>query len=236
MRWLRRARSSSHTSGQQPARDPDRCTGKGPGRGERQARMHCWRKKSCMPGCGTPDRNWNRYKEVTQYGNEASVGHAAAWPVLASTLTGTTWRLLYGPGGAFVCKHDHRIWRVCVWEARWVPAAARLAVLFGPVLVFAAVRGVLRYAEQACNHFIAFKLALIRDKVFGCPAKLEGRDKGDLINVITSDIELLEVFYAHTISPVCIAVLYSAEWCGSLGSYHWGWGCWPWRPILWWVQ
>ena len=88
-----------------------------------------------------------------------------------------------------------------------------LAVLFGAVLVFAAVRGVLRYAEQACNHFIAFKLlALIRDKVFGalrrlCPAKLEGRDKGDLINVITSDIELLEVFYAHTISPVCIACL-----------------------------
>ncbi len=75
-----------------------------------------------------------------------------------------------------------------------------LAVLFGAVLVFEPVRGVLRYAEQACNHFIAFKLlALLRDKVFGarrrlCPAKLEGRDKGDLINVITSDIELLEVF------------------------------------------
>ena len=105
-----------------------------------------------------------------------------------------------------------------------------LAVLFGAVLVFAAVRGVLRYAEQACNHFIAFKLlALIRDKVFGalrrlCPAKLEGRDKGDLINVITSDIELLEVFYAHTISPVCIAVLYSAGMAWFIGSYHWGLG------------
>lgn len=105
-----------------------------------------------------------------------------------------------------------------------------LAVLFGAVLVFAAVRGVLRYAEQACNHFIAFKLlALIRDKVFGalrrlCPAKLEGRDKGDLINVITSDIELLEVFYAHTISPVCIAVLYSAGMVWFIGSYHWGLG------------
>lgn len=79
------------------------------------------------------------------------------------------------------------------------------------MLIFALVRGVLRYAEQACNHFIAFKLlALIRDKVFAalrklCPAKLEGRDKGDLISVITSDIELLEVFYAHTISPVIIA-------------------------------
>ena len=69
------------------------------------------------------------------------------------------------------------------------------------------LRGFLRYAEQACNHFIAFKLlALLRDRVFRalrrlCPAKLEGRDKGDLISVITSDIELLEVFYAHTISP-----------------------------------
>ena len=75
-----------------------------------------------------------------------------------------------------------------------------LRAIFVCVCVFALVRGVLRYAEQACNHFIAFKLlALIRDKVFRalrrlCPAKLEGKDKGDLISVITSDIELLEVF------------------------------------------
>lgn len=88
-----------------------------------------------------------------------------------------------------------------------------LGSLVAAVLVLALVRGFLRYAEQACNHFIAFKLlALIRDKVFGalrrlCPAKLEGKDKGDLISIITSDIELLEVFYAHTISPVCIAFL-----------------------------
>lgn len=93
------------------------------------------------------------------------------------------------------------------------------AMSFGTItaclLAFALARGLLRYAEQSCNHFIAFKLlALIRDKVFTalrrlCPAKLEGRDKGDLISVITSDIELLEVFYAHTISPIAIAVLYS---------------------------
>ena len=80
-----------------------------------------------------------------------------------------------------------------------------LGILFAAVLVFALLRGFLRYGEQACNHFIAFKLlALIRDKVFGalrrlCPAKLEGKDKGNLIHMITSDIELLEVFYAHTI-------------------------------------
>lgn len=103
---------------------------------------------------------------------------------------------------------------------------AATAAIFGTVAVFALVRGGLRYAEQACNHFIAFKLlALIRDKVFGalrrlCPAKLEGKDKGDLISVITSDIELLEVFYAHTISPICIAFLFTVVMACFIGSYH----------------
>lgn len=101
-----------------------------------------------------------------------------------------------------------------------------LPVLFGSVLAFALVRGLLRYAEQSCNHFIAFRLlALIRDRVFRalrrlCPAKLEGRDRGDLISVITSDIELLEVFYAHTISPILIAVLFSLILCLFIGSFH----------------
>ena len=101
-----------------------------------------------------------------------------------------------------------------------------LAAVFACAVVFALLRGVLRYAEQACNHFIAFKLlALIRDKVFCalrrlCPAKLEGHDKGDLISVITSDIELLEVFYAHTISPAAIALLFSAVLCVFIGSFH----------------
>ena len=101
-----------------------------------------------------------------------------------------------------------------------------LGILFASLLVFAILRGFLRYAEQACNHFIAFKLlALIRDKVFCalrrlCPAKLEGKDKGNLISVITSDIELLEVFYAHTISPICIAVLFSMVMVFWIGSYH----------------
>lgn len=97
--------------------------------------------------------------------------------------------------------------------------------LFVAVGLFALVRGLLRYAEQACNHFIAFKLlALIREKVFCalrklCPAKLEGRAKGDLISVITSDIELLEVFYAHTISPVAIALLFCLVMCLFIGHY-----------------
>lgn len=101
-----------------------------------------------------------------------------------------------------------------------------LKMIFISVILFAVVRGFLRYAEQSCNHFIAFKLlALIRDKVFIalrrlCPAKLECRDKGDLISVITSDIELLEVFYAHTISPVVIAVLNSIVMCIFIGRIH----------------
>lgn len=101
-----------------------------------------------------------------------------------------------------------------------------LAVIFAAMAGMAVLRAVLRYAEQSCNHFIAFKLlALIRDKVFGalrklCPAKLEGRDKGDLISVITSDIELLEVFYAHTISPVAIAALFTVIMCIFIGSYN----------------
>lgn len=104
--------------------------------------------------------------------------------------------------------------------------ALPLTAIFVCVVVFAVFRAVLRYAEQACNHFIAFKLlALIRDRVFRalrrlCPAKLEGRDKGDLISVITSDIELLEVFYAHTISPVVIAFFFTAIMCLFIGSFH----------------
>lgn len=105
-------------------------------------------------------------------------------------------------------------------------APLSLTALFVCAVAFALARGILRHGEQSCNHFIAFKLlAIIRDKVFKalrrlCPAKLEGRDKGDLISVITSDIELLEVFYAHTISPVAIATLFSVIMCLFVGGYH----------------
>lgn len=103
---------------------------------------------------------------------------------------------------------------------------AGVGTAFVCILVFALLRGVLRYAEQASNHYIAFKLlALIRDKVFGAlrrltPAKLEGRDRGDLISLITADIEQLEVFYAHTISPVCIAILCVTGMTCFTASYH----------------
>lgn len=82
-------------------------------------------------------------------------------------------------------------------------------------ILIAVLRGFLHYIEQYSNHYIAFKLlALIRHDVFTAlrklaPAKLEVRDKGNLISIITSDIELLEVFYAHTISPILIAFLTS---------------------------
>ena len=101
--------------------------------------------------------------------------------------------------------------------------AGNLFLLMG---ILAVLRGLLHYAEQYCNHFIAFKLlAIIRHKVFAalrklCPAKLEGRDKGNLISIITTDIELLEVFYAHTISPIVIAFLTSLVMVMFIGSYH----------------
>lgn len=94
------------------------------------------------------------------------------------------------------------------------------------LVVLAVLRGPFRYGEQLCNHFIAFRLlALIRDRVFAalrklCPAKLEGKDKGNLISVITADIELLEVFYAHTVSPVMIALLFTLFLGGFISSLH----------------
>lgn len=112
-------------------------------------------------------------------------------------------------------------------SAMQLPSSLPMVAAFVCAAVAAVLRGFLRYGEQACNHYIAFKLlALIRDRVFKalrrlCPAKLEGRGKGDLISVITSDIELLEVFYAHTISPVCIAFCVSVIMIGFLASIHW---------------
>lgn len=90
------------------------------------------------------------------------------------------------------------------------------------------LRGLLRYLEQYSNHYIAFRLlAVLRDKIFGalrtlCPAKLESKKKGSIIAMITSDIETLEVFYAHTISPICIAVIVSLAVFIFVGNVsHW---------------
>ena len=94
------------------------------------------------------------------------------------------------------------------------------------IFLFAVARGSLHYGEQYCNHYIAFRiLAIIRHKVFAilrklCPAKLEGKEKGNLISVITSDIELLEVFFAHTVSPIAIAFLTSLIMLIFIGKQH----------------
>lgn len=99
-------------------------------------------------------------------------------------------------------------------------------VIASVLAVFAVCRGILRYGEQTCNHYIAFKLlARIRHQVFGAlrrlaPAKLDGSEKGNLISIITSDIELLEVFYAHTISPIVIAVVTSLFMAIFIGLQH----------------
>ena len=105
-----------------------------------------------------------------------------------------------------------------------------LPLIFLVAALCALLRGVFRYGEQTCNHYIAFKLlAILRQKGFAAlrrlaPAKLDRRDKGDLISVITSDIELLEVFYAHTISPAAIALVMSLLTAAFLAWFHWAYG------------
>lgn len=101
-----------------------------------------------------------------------------------------------------------------------------LKTIFVLIAICAVMRGILHYAEQAFNHYIAFKLlAIIRRQVFDAlrrlsPAKLEGKRKGDLVSLITSDIELLEVFYAHTVSPIAIAIITSIIMVFILAQYH----------------
>lgn len=98
--------------------------------------------------------------------------------------------------------------------------------LFAFMIMFAVMRGILHYIEQACNHYIAFRiLAIMRDKVFQtlrklAPARMEGKDSGNLISLVTNDIELLEVFYAHTISPIMIAVLTCTLLLVLFGHFH----------------
>lgn len=108
-----------------------------------------------------------------------------------------------------------------------------IALSYGGIITLAigcgVLRGLLRYLEQYSNHYIAFRLlAVLRDKIFGalrtlCPAKLESKQKGAIIAMITSDIETLEVFYAHTISPICIAVIVSGAvvvFVGMVSSWY----------------
>lgn len=119
---------------------------------------------------------------------------------------------------------------LAAWEAMRLTFTDSLTApelwVIGVLAGMAVARGVLHYIEQRCNHYIAFKLlAHVRDLVFGAlrrlaPAKLAGADRGSLVSTVTSDVELLEVFYAHTISPVCIAALMAVVMCAFLGRVN----------------
>ena len=105
------------------------------------------------------------------------------------------------------------------------PLFSNLKTVFITLTIFAIMRGILRYLEQSSGHYIAFKLlAFVRDKVFKAlrrlaPSKLDSKDNGQLIALITSDIELLEVFYAHTISPIIIAIITCIVMLSMIGYY-----------------
>ena len=130
----------------------------------------------------------------------------------------------------FICAMGVTVFgAVGVAKALGETIALSWGLIIGLAVGCGILRGLLRYFEQYSNHFIAFKLlAVLRDKIFGalrtlCPAKLESKQKGSIIAMITSDIETLEVFYAHTISPICIAVLVSTAvflFVGFVSSWY----------------
>lgn len=138
-----------------------------------------------------------------------SAGHLCANFLAVTAVAGLLRALSLSPAGAM-----------------GIPFPETLTGIFVLLMLFAVFRGILHYLEQECNHDIAFRLlALIRHQVFAAlrrlaPAKLEGRGRGELISVITSDIELLEVFYAHTISPAAIAFITSAVMTVFIGRIH----------------
>lgn len=116
----------------------------------------------------------------------------------------------------FVCSMGVTVFgAVGVAKALGEPIAISYGLIIGLAVGLGALRGALRFVEQYCNHYIAFRLlAVLRDKIFAalrrlCPAKLESKKKGSIIAMLTSDIETLEVFYAHTVSPICIAITVS---------------------------
>ena len=116
------------------------------------------------------------------------------------------------------------VWGILAVLGESAPFTLKTIMILLPVL--AVVRSVCRFSEQRTNHYIAFTLlAIVRDRVFQalrrlCPAKLEGRDSGDLVSLITSDVELMEVFYAHTISPICIALVTETIMVLFISHYH----------------
>lgn len=130
----------------------------------------------------------------------------------------------------FICAMGVTVFgSIGVAKALGESIAMSYGLIIGLTIGCGILRGILRYFEQYSNHYIAFRLlAVLRDKIFGalrvlCPAKLESKQKGSIIAMITSDIETLEVFYAHTISPICIAVLVSTTvflFVGFVSSWY----------------
>lgn len=134
--------------------------------------------------------------------------------------------VLMGCAGNFTASFLTILGGCGLLSALGIDTGLSIGAITALLILFAVLRGVLRYAEQACNHYIAFRLlARLRHKVFAvmrdlCPAKLDGSGRGNLVSILTTDIELLEVFYAHTISPVVIAVLTSSFFVVMLGGWH----------------
>ncbi len=134
--------------------------------------------------------------------------------------------VFFGTAGFLTAQFIPILGGMAVLSGLGIASAPSFKIIVWLLLSFAIIRAVFRLLEQRTNHYIAFTLlAIVRDKVFKAlrslsPAKLEGRDKGDLISLITSDVELLEVFYAHTISPICIAFITESIMCLFIGSYH----------------
>jgi ATP-binding cassette subfamily C protein len=121
-----------------------------------------------------------------------------------------------GGGLGFACAIAINVFgAVAVAKLLGAEGLPGFTLIFAIIIAAGLLRGGLRYLEQYANHYIAFKLlAIFRDKIFGAlrklaPAKLENKRKGEIISTLTADIETLEVFYAHTLSPVCIALIVS---------------------------
>lgn len=134
--------------------------------------------------------------------------------------------ILFGVGGYIAAAAIATMSTAAAVSLLHQSIAVPIGIAIIVILLSAVFRGVLRYAEQLSGHYIAFKiLAILRDKVFSklrelAPAKLDTKEKGNLVSVITSDIEMMEVFYAHTIAPVMIAILTSAIYTIVLAHIH----------------
>lgn len=201
-----------------------------------ETQKNIYRQKTDMAMAGT-DTTKKRRSAIAIMGSLIGLVKPLLHIMLAAILLGTVGYLcaifltilagqviLHGLAGSAAGAGISGIPEVVI-KSTWL-AGTSVKGIIAVMILIAVLRGVLHYVEQYCNHFIAFKLlAIIRHKVFAvlrklCPAKLEGRDKGNLISIITTDIELLEVFYAHTISPIAIATLTSVIMVVFIGRYH----------------